>query len=153
MIANRLFGPSLLLLFGILFAPGAAYAEPSLAEAVKKLDAKYLELPDLETKDSAPKIDVGGGEEEATPAAKEIAQGAVKASLTYIEEKSEDGDVTRVPVVTISADGKEVAKLEGDNTGFADPPSRLPRWMRAMVTPKSWCRSIRVAPIAARLRA
>ena len=122
MTANRLFGPSLLLLLSVPFASSAASAEPSLAEAVKKLDAKYLGLPDLEAKDTAPKIDVGGGEEEATPAPKEIAQGAVKASLTYIEEKSEDGDVTRVPVVTISADGKEVAKLEGDNTGFADPP-------------------------------
>jgi hypothetical protein len=122
MTANRLLRPSLLLLFGLLFHQDAANAEPSLAEAIKQVDAKYLDVPDLGANDSAPKIDVGGGDEDAKPAAKEIAQGAVKASLSYVEEKSEDGEVTRLPVVTVSADGKEVAKLEGDNTGFADPP-------------------------------
>ena len=46
----------------------------------------------------------------------------MKAALSYIEEKGEEGDVTRIPVVTVTADGKEVAKLEGESTGFADPP-------------------------------
>jgi hypothetical protein len=122
MTTNRLLRPSLLLLFNLLLAPNAANAEPSLVEAVKTLDAKYLDIPDLATKDAAPTIDVGGGDEDATPAAKEISQGAVKAALSYTEEKGEEGDITRVPVVTVSADGKEVAKLEGENTGSADPP-------------------------------
>jgi hypothetical protein len=122
MTTNRLLRPSLLLLFSLLFTQDSANAEQTLAEAIKQADAKYLDVPDLPANDTAPKIDVGGGDEDAKPAAKEISQGAVKAALSYIEEKSADGDVTRVPVVTVSVDGKEVAKLEGENTGFADPP-------------------------------
>lgn len=122
MTANRLLRPSLLLLASLLLAPNFANAEPSLAEAIKKLDANYLSVPDLEAKDAAPKIEAGGGADDSKPAAQEISQGGVKAALSYIEEKSEEGDVTRIPVVTITADGKEIAKLEGDSTGFTDPP-------------------------------
>ena len=121
MTAYRLLRPSLLFLLSFLLAANATSAEPSLADAVKSLDAKYLAVPDLEQKDTAPKIEAGGGDEDATPAPQEIEQGGVKAALSYIEEKDEEGDVTRVPVVTITADGKEVAKLEGESTGFADP--------------------------------
>ena len=35
----------------------AANAAPSLAEAVKAADAKYLQAPDVEGRDDAPKID------------------------------------------------------------------------------------------------
>jgi hypothetical protein len=122
MTANRLLRPSLLLLASLLLAPNFANAEPSLAEAIRKLDANYLSVPDLEAKDAAPKIEAGGGADDSKPAAQEISQGGVKATLSYIEEKSEEGDVTRIPVATITADGKEIAKLEGDSTGFTDPP-------------------------------
>jgi hypothetical protein len=42
--------------------------------------------------------------------------------LGYAEEKSEEGEVSRTPSVTIFVNGKEVAKLDGENTGLADPP-------------------------------
>src|SRR5262245_23444280 len=122
MTANRLLHPFLLLLATVLLAPNKAKAEASLAEAIKKLDAKYLSVPDLKENDSAPKIEAGGGGDDAKPAPQEILQGGVKAALSYIEEKSEEGDVTHIPVVTITADGKEIVKLEGDSTGFSDPP-------------------------------
>jgi len=122
MTAYRLLRPSLLFLLSFLLAANAASAEPSLVDAVKSLDAKYLAVPDLEQKDTAPKIEAGGGDEDATPAPQKIEQGGVKAALSYIEENGEEGDVTRIPVVTITAAGKEVAKLEGESTGFADPP-------------------------------
>jgi hypothetical protein len=122
MTAYRLSRPSLLLLSTFLLAPNTANAEPNLAEVVKKLDAKYLNVPDLKETGTAPKIEAGSGAEDAQPGPKEIEQGGLKAQLSYLEEKSEDGELTRIPVVTITADGKEVAKLEGDNTGFADPP-------------------------------
>jgi hypothetical protein len=105
-----------------LMAHGATAAAETLAEAVKRLDAKYLNVPDIEPGDSAPKIEAGGGEEDSGPAPEEISLGAIKAALTYVKETSEDGDTTFAPVVTVFADGKEVAKLEGDPIGFGDPP-------------------------------
>jgi hypothetical protein len=103
-------------------AQSQASAE-TLAEAVKRLDAKYLNVPDIEPGDSAPKIEAGGGEEDSGPTPQEISQGSIKAALTYVvEEGSEEGDKSYAPVVTVFADGKEVAKLEGSGTGFGDPP-------------------------------
>ena len=113
---------SLLLPLIFLVQQSAAHAAPSLADAIKEADAKYLEVPDVEGADNAPKIEAGGGEEEETPGPQEISQGAVKAALSYSEDKGEDGEITRTPVVTVFADGKEVAKLEGEGTGSADPP-------------------------------
>ena len=113
---------ALLLPLILLLQHGAADAAPSLAEAVKETDAKYLEAPDVAGEDNAPKIEAGGGEAESTPEAQEISQGAVKAVLSYVEETGEDGEIMRSPVVTVVADGKEVAKLEGESTGFGDPP-------------------------------
>jgi len=113
---------SLLLPLFVLIQQGAANAAPSLADAVKQVDAKYLEVPDVEGADNAPKIEAGGGEEEETPGPQEISQGAVKAALIYREDKGEDGEITRTPVITVFADGKEVAKLTGEGTGSADPP-------------------------------
>lgn len=121
MAVTRCWRLSFLLLPTLLFHPCTASAA-SLAEAVKQADAKYLDVPDIQGAGNAPKIEAGGGEEDTTPAAREISQGAVKAALTYQEDKSEDGEITRSPVVTVFADGKEVAKLEGDSGGFADPP-------------------------------
>jgi hypothetical protein len=101
---------------------GAANAAPSLADAIKADDAKYPEVPDVAGEYKAPKIEAGGGEEDVTPGPQEISQGPVRAALSYTEEKSEEGAISRTPSVTIFADGKEVAKLEGESTGFADPP-------------------------------
>lgn len=109
----------------LLWPQGAANAAPSLAEAIKAADAKYLQAPDVEGKDDAPKIEAGGGEDDDTdegdPVPQEIALGAVKAVLSYTEEKGEDGDIMRAPVVVVFADDKQIAKLEGD-AGFGTPP-------------------------------
>jgi hypothetical protein len=102
-------------------AQSQASAE-TLTEAVKRLDAKYLNVPDIKPGDSAPKIEAGGGEEDSGPTPEEISQGPIKATLTYTEETSEDGDKSYAPVVTVFADGKEVEKLEGSGTGFGVPP-------------------------------
>src|SRR5687767_7430416 len=81
-------------------AQSQASAE-TLTEAVKRLDAKYLNVPDIEPGDSAPKIEAGGGEEDSGPTPEEISQGPIKATLTYTEETSEDGDKSYAPVVTV----------------------------------------------------
>jgi hypothetical protein len=101
---------------------GGANAAPTLAEAVREADAKYLAGPDIAAADGAPKIEAGSGEAETAPASREIAQGRIKAVLSYIEEKGEDDEVARVPVVSVFAAHKQVARLEGKSTGFADPP-------------------------------
>jgi hypothetical protein len=75
----------------------AADAVPSLAEAIKQTDANYLEAVDVQGTDSAPKIEAGAGEENTTPRTQEISQGAVKAVLSYVEQKGEEGEATRVP--------------------------------------------------------
>jgi hypothetical protein len=106
----------------IIATQGGANAAPTLAEAVKEADAKYRAAPDIATSDSAPKIEAGNGNEDIAPAPQEIAQGAIRAVLSYTEEKSEDGEVMRAPVVTVFAGDKEVAKLKGEGSGFADPP-------------------------------
>ena len=113
---------ALLVLLGLLFASGSADAAKSLSAALKQEDAKYLDVPDVTPKDDAPKIDAGGGEEASAPKPQEISQGAVKAALTYTEAKSEEGEISRTPIVTISVNGKQIAKLEGEETFYADPP-------------------------------
>jgi hypothetical protein len=122
MVLTRFLCLSFLLSLCLALHSGGATAAPSLAEAINQADAKYLAVPDVTPVDTAPKIEAGGGEENATPTAQEISQGAVKAALSYVEDQSAEGDVTRTPVVTIFAGGKEVAKLEGDSGGSADPP-------------------------------
>jgi len=112
---------SLLLPAVLLAQQSVAHAEPGLADAIKQADAKYLKAPDVTGKDDAPKIEAGGGEEEETaPEPQEISQGAVKAVLSYSEEKSEEGDMMRKPVVAILVDGKEVTRREGE-AGFGTP--------------------------------
>ncbi len=106
----------------VLMAQGGAHAAQALAEAVKAADAKYLTAPDIEGDNAAPKIEAGGGDEETAPTTQEIVQGPIKAVLSYTEEKGEDDEVMRAPVVTIFAGDKEVAKLEEGDAGFADPP-------------------------------
>jgi hypothetical protein len=122
MVLTRSLWLSSLLSLCLALHSGGATAAPSLAEAINQADAKYLAVPDVTPVDTAPKIEAGGGEENATPTAQEISQGAVKAALSYVEDRSAEGDVTRTPVVTIFAGGKEVAKLEGDSGGSDDPP-------------------------------
>lgn len=126
MAANSSLRLSLLLPAILLFQLDAAHAAPSLAEAIKQADAKYLDAPDVEGEDNSPKIEAGSGEDEdedddATPVPQEISQGPVKAVLSFTEEKNEDGDIMQKPVVAIFTNGKELTKLEGE-AGFGSPP-------------------------------
>lgn len=116
-----LLGASLFISCGGLVA-GPAEAAPSLADAIKAADAKYLNAKSPESKSNAPKIEAGNGEEEREPRAQDIVQGNLKAALSYEETKNKEGETARVPVVTIFADGVEVAKLEGEEGGLSDPP-------------------------------
>ena len=105
----------------LLVWTGTAQADPTLPDAVKKADAKYLDLKDIETEDKSKKIEAGGGEEDTEPTAQEISDGSLKAALTYTESKAEDSDETmRAPIVTVTFDGKEIGKFEGE-AGFGDP--------------------------------
>ena len=122
MVLSSCLRAALLGLLSLAFLPSAANAAPSLVDAIKEIDAKYLVAPDVEGDDNAPKIEAGGGEEDITPKPQEISQGTVKAALSHIENKSEDGEISYAPVVTIFADGREVAKLEGESAGFGEPP-------------------------------
>jgi hypothetical protein len=112
----------LLGLLSLAFLPSLAEAGQSLAEAVRQLDAKYLDVPDVAGIDNAPRIETGGGEEAAEPTPQEISQGPVKAALTYVESTGADGSVIRNPVVTVFVDDREVAKTETDGSGSDDPP-------------------------------
>ena len=67
----------------LLVWTGIAAADPTLPDAVKKADAKYLDLKDTETEDKSKKIEAGGGEEDTEPTAQEISDGPLKAALTY----------------------------------------------------------------------
>jgi hypothetical protein len=117
----------------------AANAAQSLPEAVRTLDAKYLDVPQIDANEETLKIEAGDWEEEApVPEPQEIEQGPLRVTLTYRESTDEDeaaegaseegADVaapeqriSRIPIVTVFADGEEVAKLEGD-PGSPDPP-------------------------------
>jgi hypothetical protein len=109
------------LIVAVLFAPAPGRAAPSLAEAVKVADAKYLQVPDFRAEDNAPKIEAGSGEE-TTPTPQEISEGDVRVALGYREARREDGEAAYLPVITVYVGGKEVAKLEGEDVGFTDPP-------------------------------
>jgi hypothetical protein len=114
--------PVLLALVFAVSAAASAGATTSLAEAVRAADSKYLDVEELQDTGDAPRIEGGSGEELLEPEAGEIAQGNVKASLTYRETPTEGGDTARVPIVTVFAGGEEVAKLEGEELGLSDPP-------------------------------
>ncbi|MBM3543058.1 MAG: hypothetical protein FJX44_00905 [Alphaproteobacteria bacterium] len=108
-------------LLGLSLLPSLAEARETLAEAVRKLDGKYLDAPDVVGIDDGPKIEAGSGEE-SEPEPQEIAKGPVKATLTYVESTDDDGNVTRDPIVTVFVDEEEVAKIEGDGGFTEDPP-------------------------------
>ncbi len=110
-----------LFVFAALCVAGFPAEAASLAEAIKAEDAKYLDAKEP-AKGDAPRIEAGSGEEEQEPGPREIAQGKLKAALTYNETKGEDGEIARAPVVTIFEDGAEVAKLDGEDSGMTDPP-------------------------------
>jgi len=92
--------------------PGPAIgAEPSLSEAVRAADAKYLEAPEIGTVDKSPKIVAGGGEDGLPPLDAEVSQGRVRVTLTYVEEEPQPekkpiadelpGDADEAPAVGV----------------------------------------------------
>ena len=84
------------------------------------------------------KIEAGGGEEDTEPTAQEISDGPLKAALTYTESKAEDSDETmRAPIVTVTFDGKEIGKFEGE-AGLVIRRSacRSPISIRAILIPR-----------------
>ncbi|MGI8725688.1 MAG: hypothetical protein ACR2J1_10160 [Methyloceanibacter sp.] len=122
MAALRILPVLPLLVLGLALQHRPAGAADGLAAAVKAADAKYLTVPDITAVSDAPKIEAGGWENEgAVPEPREISQGAVKAALSYRETTSE-GETLLTPIVTISVDGKEVAKLGDEDVAFPDPP-------------------------------
>jgi len=118
------FRPLRCLLLPIIAAallPVGAKAAPSLAQAIKQADAKYLKLKDLDVKPVTPNIEAGSGEEETEPTSREIALAPLKAALSYRQEGSGE-EATTIPIVTVFADGKQIAELKGEGTGTGDPP-------------------------------
>lgn len=64
---------------------------------------------------------MAGGDEESKPTHKEFSPGAIKTALSYRQEGAGE-EATTIPVVTVFADGKQVAELRGEGTGASDPP-------------------------------
>ena len=108
-------------LLATLLHVSAANAAPSLAETIKTADAKYLDVKPIEAAGNAPKIEGGGGGKDA-PKDQEIAQDDVRATLTYKERTSPEGEKALVPIVTIVAGGEQTATLEGLELPLSDPP-------------------------------
>ena len=75
-------------LVGLVAWTGTAAADPTLPDAVKKADAKYLDLKETQPQDNSKKIEAGGGEEDTEPTAQEISDGPLKAALTYTDSKA-----------------------------------------------------------------
>jgi hypothetical protein len=102
-----------------------AIAAQSLADIIKATDAKYLETKPINAAGDAPRIEAGGGEgaeSNEAPKDQEIAQGDVRATLTYKERTSPEGEKALVPIVTIVAGGEQTATLEGLELPLNDPP-------------------------------
>ena len=110
------------LLAAILFANGEAAAADTLEQAIKAADAKYLEAKPIDDKGKAPRIDTEADQTDGPPKDKEIAEGEVRATLTYKERTSEDGEKAFAPIVTIVAGGEQTATLEGPVIGLRNPP-------------------------------
>jgi hypothetical protein len=111
------------LVLGALVFPGAAdAAAPTLAQAIAETDAKYRDARELETKGASPRIEVGSGEEETPRGSQSIAQGPVKATLSFKETKTEFGEAARIPVVSVFADDMQIAQLEGEESDMTNPP-------------------------------
>ena len=127
--------------------------DPTLPDAVKKADAKYLDLKDTETEDKSKKIEAGGGEEDTEPTAQEISDGPLKAALTYTESKSEDSDETIACADRYRDLRRQRDRQVQGDLGLAIRRSacRSPISIRATLTPRSSSPSTPEARIAARI--
>lgn len=83
----RYFSLPVLGAIGLTALPLSSVAAPSLGEAVRAADAKYLEARDVAAPDKTPKIVAGGGEEGLPPLDDEITLGRLRVTLTYVEDE------------------------------------------------------------------
>lgn len=152
---------SLLTTLGLCITTAAHAAGPSLGDAIRQADSRYLEAPETGLVDSSPKIVVGGGEEGLAPLDEEISLGKLRVTLTYVEEagakkpagKSTLQDipeeamlpdemglgetVPHAPVVTVYLDGPAPVTLPADDDAdMADGVEASPAGPRIVATLK-----------------
>jgi hypothetical protein len=82
-------------------------ADPSLSEAIKAANSKYLEAPESGAIDESPKIVAGGGEEGLRQSDEEISLGRLRVTLTYVEEEPMASDDVALPEGEEPADNGE----------------------------------------------
>ncbi|MES0385520.1 MAG: hypothetical protein ABUJ98_13150, partial [Hyphomicrobium sp.] len=82
MFSVRCLRLSLLTTLGLCITTAAHAAGPSLGDAIRQADSRYLEAPETGLVDSSPKIVVGGGEEGLAPLDEEISLGKLRVTLT-----------------------------------------------------------------------
>lgn len=119
----------LLGVIGLVCLAPALAAEPSLDEAVKALDAKYLVAPESGAIDDSPKIVAGGGEEGLAPLNEEFSLGALRVTLTYVEEKPQAatrGDIPAEAMLPGEVDLGQAVSRTPVVTVYFDDPSREP---------------------------
>lgn len=92
----------------------ASAQEPSLGEAVRAADAKYLTAPEIGTVDKSPKIVVGGGEDGLPPLDDEISFGPLRVTLTYVEEEPQPEEEPSANDLPGDADDAPVQDPAGD---------------------------------------
>jgi hypothetical protein len=113
-----------LVTLGFLDAQGyavAAEGSPTapLALAVRQSDSKYLNSKDLQNFDNSPAITTNHKDTASTKRA--IAQGPVKAVLSYLGTKNESG--LNIPVATVLLNDHKVAELVSDYGAASDAVS------------------------------
>jgi Caspase domain len=86
-----------------------------VAQAVRKADSKYLQVKDLQNFDNTPAVTTDL--KDTVPTKRAVAQGRVKAVLSYLGTKNKSGH--NVPVATIFLDDREVAERVSDHYGAA----------------------------------
>lgn len=98
----------------VTWLAAASAAEPSLGEAVRAADDKYLTAPEIGTVDKSPKIVVGGGEDGLPPLDDEISFGPLRVTLTYVEEEPQPEENPSANDLPGDADGAPVQDPAGD---------------------------------------
>jgi hypothetical protein len=124
MLPIRCFRLPLLGALGLVLATPALSADPTLGEAVKKADAKYLEVPETGIADGSPKIVVGGGEEGLSPLDEEISSGPLRVTLTYVEEEPEEAQ--EAPPDDMPGEAGEPPAEAGEMPAEAPPTEDAP---------------------------
>ena len=121
MSPTRYLSPALLGVLGLVVVSAAPAAEPSLGDAVKTTDSKYLDAPETGMVDESPKIVVGGGEDGLPPLDEEMSFGPLRVTLTYVEVEPEEAP--EVPADALPAEaGAMPAETEAGEMPAEEPP-------------------------------